>query len=74
MAKSSKLKAPDNLTIDFKPSPRQYEVWKAVQPECPECGGNITMTDRTDGTADPICDNCGNDNIPQITLEGQSAL
>lgn len=35
------LKAPNNLKIDFAPSPRQYEVWKNLQPECPECGGRV---------------------------------
>lgn len=33
------LKAPMGLTINFKPSPRQYEMWKLLQPNCcPHCG------------------------------------
>ena len=35
------LKAP-NIKIDFKPSPKQYELWKLLQPDyCPHCGGHI---------------------------------
>lgn len=30
-----KLKAPESLKIDFCPSPKQYELWKLLQPECP---------------------------------------
>ena len=38
---SKKLVPPKNLHIDFKPSPKQYELWKLLQPECPLCGGEI---------------------------------
>lgn len=38
----NKLRAPKNILIDFKPSPRQYELWKLLQPNyCPLCGGDI---------------------------------
>ena len=38
----NKLKPPKNLHIEFKPSPRQYELWKLLQPNyCPHCGGEI---------------------------------
>ena len=36
-----KLKAPEGLHIDFQPSPKQYELWKILQPECHLCGGKI---------------------------------
>lgn len=37
------LKAP-NIKIDFKPSPKQYELWKLLQPDyCPHCGGHISQ-------------------------------
>ena len=36
-----KLKAPESLKIDFCPSPKQYELWKLLQPECPLCGGEV---------------------------------
>lgn len=38
----NRLKPPKNLHIEFKPSPRQYELWKLLQPNyCPHCGGEI---------------------------------
>ena len=38
----NKLKAPRNIHIDFSPSPRQYELWKLLQPNyCPHCGAEI---------------------------------
>lgn len=38
------LKAPEGLTINFAPSPRQYEMWKLLQPNyCPHCGGEIEL-------------------------------
>ena len=38
------LKAPEGLTINFAPSPRQYEMWKLLQPNyCPHCGGEIGL-------------------------------
>ena len=36
------LKAPQNLRIDFKPSSKQYELWKLLQPDyCPHCGADM---------------------------------
>lgn len=72
------LKAPSNLKINFAPSPRQYEVWKNLQPECPLCGGNVTQVQNgVDRNGNPtytsICEKCGNDNIPQIILGGGAA-
>jgi hypothetical protein len=69
---------PADLKILFKPSDKQYEVWKCLQPECPECGGEIVHvqsgTDRNGNpTYKPVCTNCGNDDIPQIILEGGAA-
>lgn len=72
------LKAPQHLHIDFKPSERQYEVWKALQPECPICGGKVTQVEcGIDRNGQPlykaVCQNCGNEDIPQIILEGGAA-
>ena len=37
---ANKLKAPKNINVDCKPSPKQYELWKLLQPNyCPHCGG-----------------------------------
>lgn len=69
---------PSNLNIDFQPSSKQYEVWKCLQPECPICGGKIEHIengkDRNgNATYKPVCTKCGNDDIPQIILEGGAA-
>ena len=38
------LQSPRDLTIDFAPSPKQYELWKLLQPNyCPHCGGEIEL-------------------------------
>lgn len=70
-----KLQAPQNLKINFKPSERQYEVWKNLQPECPYCGGEIIQVeigrDRNNQPLyKPQCKNCGETDIPQVILEG----
>ncbi len=72
------LKPPSNLHIDFAPSERQYEVWKNLQPECPECGGNVVQVKTgVDRNGNPVytsvCEKCGNNNIPQIILGGGAA-
>ncbi len=72
------LKAPSNLKINFAPSPRQYEVWKNLQPECPECGGRVVQVQTgIDRNGNPvytsICEKCGNNNIPQMILCGGAA-
>lgn len=78
MASTIQLKPPTDLKIDFSPSPKQYEVWKALQPECPYCGGEIvqrqTGLDRNGNpTYGPICSKCGETNIPELILEGGAA-
>lgn len=75
---SRKLTAPKNLKIDFAPSPRQYELWKLLQPECPLCGGEIeqrlTGYDRQGNPQfKPYCSHCNNSNIPQLILGGGAA-
>lgn len=72
------LKAPTNLNINFAPSPRQYEVWKNLQPECPECGGRVVQVQTgIDRNGNPVytsvCEKCGNSNIPQMILCGGAA-
>lgn len=73
------LKAPTNLTIDFRPSPKQYELWKLLQPDyCPNCGGHIIQVQTgydTFGNAQykPQCESCHNANLPQIILGGGAA-
>lgn len=72
------LKAPTNLNINFAPSPRQYEVWKNLQPECPECGGRVVQVQTgIDRNGNPVytsvCEKCGNSNIPQVILCGGAA-
>ena len=66
------------MHIDFKPSEKQYEVWKCLQPECPICGGRVTQVEcGTDRNGQPlykaVCLNCGNEDIPQAILEGGAA-
>lgn len=72
------LKAPQSLHIDFKPSARQYEVWKALQPECMKCGGQIIQQvcgiDRNGQPLyEAVCSKCGEKNIPQVILSGGAA-
>ena len=72
------LKEPKGLQIDFRPSPKQYDVWKNLQPECPVCGGEIAQkmsgVDRNGNpTFKPVCSKCGNENIPQMILTGGAA-
>lgn len=73
-----KLIAPTNLAIDFHPSPRQYELWKLLQPECPQCGGEIhqrLIGKDAQGNPQykPFCSNCNFSNIPQLILGGGAA-
>ncbi|MBR6130876.1 MAG: phage terminase large subunit [Bacteroidales bacterium] len=73
------LQAPKNLVIDFKPSPRQYELWKMLQPDyCPHCGGHIIQVrDGVDEKGNPRfvpqCDTCGTRDLPQLILGGGAA-
>lgn len=75
---TNRLIAPKNLVINFQPSPKQMLVWKALQPECPECGGKVEQILKgydTNGNEIyiPTCKKCGNDNIPQTILCGGAA-
>lgn len=74
----AKLTQP-NITINFTPSPKQYEAWKYLQPnECPECRGTIIQVpcghDRN-GNVEyrPQCSKCGNAHLPQTILCGGAA-
>jgi phage terminase large subunit len=73
-----KLIAP-NLNINFAPSERQYELWKALQPNrCDKCGGKLEMRpsghDRTGRVIyEPTCVDCGNTDIPERILGGGAA-
>ena len=78
MAKPKKLVPPENLNIDFAPSPKQYELWKLLQPECPTCGGEVSQKligYDVGGNPQykPYCSKCLNTNIPQMMLGGGSA-
>lgn len=73
------LKAPTNIRIDFKPSPRQYELWKLLQPDyCPHCGGHIIQVksgydQQGNPKFVPQCDTCGTQDLPQLILGGGAA-
>lgn len=75
---SNKLIPPKNLTINFTPSPKQYELWKLLQPECHLCGGKIEQK-RIGYDANknpqykPYCISCDNTNVSQLILGGGSA-
>ena len=73
------LKAPTNLTINFAPSAKQYELWQLLQPNrCNLCGGEITQKQvglSPAGTPEykATCACCGNENLPQLILAGGAA-
>lgn len=73
------LKAPTNIRIDFRPSPRQYELWKLLQPDyCPYCGGHIIQVQsgydqQGNPKYVPQCENCGTQDLPQLILGGGAA-
>ena len=73
------LKAPTNIRIDFKPSQRQYELWKLLQPDyCPHCGGHIVQKQsgvdiKGKPTFAPQCEKCGSQDLPQLILGGGAA-
>lgn len=78
MGKLRKLRAPNHLHIDFTPSPKQYELWKLLQPECPKCGGTVKQQlvgydVNQNPQYKPFCYQCGNANIPQLILGGGAA-
>lgn len=75
---SKKLYPPSGITFDFKPSPKQYELWKLLQPECHICGGEIKqklvgLDQMGNQRFHPFCTNCGNENVPQLILGGGAA-
>lgn len=73
------LKAPRNCKIDFKPSSKQYELWKLLQPDyCPHCGGSISQKligtdERGNPKYKPYCKKCGSTELPQLILGGGAA-
>ncbi len=73
------LRAPQNLTINIKPSPKQWELWNLLQPNCcPHCGGEIEQAivgQTRDGrnSYHPRCKKCGSTKLPQLILGGGSA-
>ena len=73
------LKAPRNLRIDFMPSPKQYELWKLLQPDyCPHCGGHISQKlvghdIKGNPQYKPYCTQCGSTDLPQLILGGGAA-
>ena len=78
MGAYNELVAPTALSIDYRPSSKQYEVWKALQPECPYCGGEIVQEElgidlKGQPTYHPVCSNCRATDIPQFILMGGAA-
>ena len=76
MAYKQKLKVPVGLKVNFKPSEKQFVLWKALQPECHICGGEIVQSLKgTDHLGNeiyaPTCSHCKNENIPQMILAGR---
>ena len=75
----NRLKPPRNLRIEFKPSPRQYELWKLLQPNyCPHCGGEIEQIlvgydPQGNPQYRPQCRHCKSQNLPQLILGGGAA-
>lgn len=74
-----RLKAPRNLKIEFSPSPRQFELWKLLQPNfCPHCGGEIVQIligydAQHNPQFKPQCKQCYTQNLPQLILGGGAA-
>lgn len=78
MAYKQKLKIPVGLKVNFKPSEKQFVLWKALQPECHICGSEIVQELKgKDHLGNeiyaPTCSKCKNENIPQMILAGGSA-
>lgn len=76
---ANRLKAPRSLEIAFQPSPRQYELWKLLQPNyCPHCGGEIEQVligadPQGNPRFKPQCVRCHSQNLPQLILGGGAA-
>ncbi len=75
----NRLKPPKNIHIDFKPSPRQYELWKLLQPNyCPHCGGTLEQVligydINHNPQYKPQCMQCRSQNLSQLILGGGAA-
>lgn len=73
------LKAPKNLVINLQPSPKQYELWKLLQPDyCPHCGGQIEQVlighdAKGNPQYKPQCNTCHSQDLPQLILGGGAA-
>ena len=73
------LKAPKNLVINLQPSPKQYELWKLLQPDfCPHCGGQIEQVligydAKGNAQYKPQCNVCHSQDLPQLILGGGAA-
>ena len=72
------LVPPKELHIEFAPSEKQFTLWKALQPECHLCGGEIKNAyigtdEHGNKKYVPECSSCGNRNIPQMILGGGAA-
>ena len=73
------LKAPKNLVINLQPSPKQYELWKLLQPVfCPHCGGQIEQVligydAKGNAQYKPQCNVCHSQDLPQLILGGGAA-
>lgn len=75
-----KLKASKSVNIEFRPSPKQYELWKLLQPDyCLHCGGQIeqilTGYDvNKNPQYSPHCSKCKSQDLPQLILGGGAAV
>lgn len=75
----ARLERPRGLTINFKPSERQLELWNVLQPNrCDKCGHKLVLKpngfDKNGHQVYiPTCSNCGNTDIPEQILGGGSA-
>ena len=76
---ANRLKAPRNLKIEFSLSPRQFELWKLLQPNyCPHCGGEIEQVligydAQHNPQFKPQCKQCRTQDLPQLILGGGAA-
>ena len=74
-----KLVPPRNLSIDFKPSAKQYELWQLLEPDrCDKCGGHIHQVmigydEKGNEKYVPECERCHNQDLAEIILGGGAA-
>ena len=75
----ARLEKPKGLTINFRPSERQLELWNVLQPNrCDKCGHKLVLKpngyDKNGHQVYiPTCSHCGNTDIPEQILGGGSA-